>query len=275
MVAEDSSSFERDERVLQLFLSAYGGIDSEGLGFAGHLKNSLILYEPDPYFIPDQLLIIAISIEELKRCLNIRSRLPYVSETNNFPSQALDLSVFTLETHCNTVGAYENSPPIISVLSDLYQLVMAFGERYHHDLTTVFESDQHSTPWMVPFQEPITDSINEAYPQNDARIPALLHASQILTWRGISTQVLSLNLCHALHLKALLLNTDLDGFWDSLPGALIWCLVIGVRCSPPGPLRQWFMMQTTRVTCTMTINCSQAVLKSLRVLLAGMDGAGG
>lgn len=75
------------------------------------------------------------------------------------------------------------------------------------------------------------------------------------------------------HLKHLLHQTDIDGFWGPLPGALIWCLAIGVRLSQPGSIRKWFMMQIQRTSCAMAQDGCEKVIQCLRTVLVGLDGA--
>lgn len=105
----------------------------------------------------------------------------------------------------------------------------------------------------------------------DARMAVLEQAS--LVFRMTMTEH-GAELAYELsHLKHLLQHTDLNGFWGSLPGALIWCLVIGARLSQIGSQRKWFMMQTTRVTCAMGMNSSVAVLENLRIIVEGLDKA--
>jgi hypothetical protein len=74
-------------------------------------------------------------------------------------------------------------------------------------------------------------------------------------------------------LKRLLHQTDMDVFWGPLPGAMIWCLVIGARLAQPGSARKWFMMQIQRTCCAMAMDGCEMVLRCLRTVLVGLDGA--
>ncbi|KUL90759.1 hypothetical protein ZTR_00381 [Talaromyces verruculosus] len=70
-----------------------------------------------------------------------------------------------------------------------------------------------------------------------------------------------------------------------LPGALIWCLIIGARKSdetssrqPGDPLnpisstRKWFFMQLIRITCPAALDDPVDVSRNIDMILAGMDG---
>ncbi|KAJ5624046.1 hypothetical protein N7510_000355 [Penicillium lagena] len=107
----------------------------------------------------------------------------------------------------------------------------------------------------------------------DPRIRAVLNASLLFAWSSFaSDKADSVNLPHAIYeLQALLQQTDIDEFWGPLPGALIWCLAIGARLSKPGPMRKWFIMQTTRVTCALAMEQCDTVLWCLEEIQAGLD----
>lgn len=143
------------------------------------------------------------------------------------------MHVFTLGNQHDTTG------PLIHPLSDLYHAV-ALSKCRGQCTERVYPSSR---------------------PTDDARIPALEKANLILKM-AICTEKGADMFYDILHLKTLLRQTDLNGFWGSLPGALIWCLVIGARLSNTQPLHKWFMMQTTRITCAMAMSSSGAVLEN-------------
>lgn len=164
------------------------------------------------------------------------------------------------------------SSTMLCVLGDLYRSVMIFQrcDRF----AAGDESYYQSTTWLARNWQPMTALGDRNYPPYDARIPALLQAIRILNWcsAGLPDGLDGLSRI-LFDLKSLLEHTDLEAFWNFLPGALIWCLTIGVRLSPAGPLRKWFLMQTTRVACTMAMHHPDAVLKTLQTVLEGLDGA--
>lgn len=69
-----------------------------------------------------------------------------------------------------------------------------------------------------------------------------------------------------------------------LPGALIWCLIIGARksdeTSPRQPgdptsvssTRKWFFMQLMRISCPAALDDPLDVSRNIDMILAGMDG---
>jgi hypothetical protein len=102
---------------------------------------------------------------------------------------------------------------------------------------------------------------------------AVLNASLLFAWSSFaSDKADSVNIPDTIYeLQAHLQETDIDGFWGPLPGALTWCLAIGARLSKPGPVRKWFVMQVTRVTCALAMEQCEAVLWCLEEILAGLD----
>lgn len=70
--------------------------------------------------------------------------------------------------------------------------------------------------------------------------------------------------------QSILRLTEIYNFWDPIPGALIWCLVVGARISPPGSTRKWLLMQITRVW-PLALDQSDGVLGSLRVVSRALD----
>lgn len=71
-------------------------------------------------------------------------------------------------------------------------------------------------------------------------------------------------------LKAVLELTNLYNFWHPIPGALIWCLAIGVTLSPKGPLKSWFLVQFSRIATTYSLVEWDGLERSLRIILSGL-----
>lgn len=166
------------------------------------------------------------------------------------PYAEIDTIVFTL-------GLYEDdsSRPVKASLADLYQSIMDFATCNHGAVGHMpIECSEHGR--QSNQDDSRTQALNQARHLLDLSHSADAHLAQAVT-----------------HLKHLLHQTDIDRFWGSLPGALIWCLVIGARLSPPGSARKWFMMQIVRTGCAMAQNNCEMVLRSLRTVLAGLDGA--
>lgn len=184
---------------------------------------------------------------------------------------SLEMSIFSLGIDQNNYTIPESST-MLAVLGNLYHSVIMFK---HSACYAVVDGNYyHSTLWLARNWQPMTALGDRDYPPHDARIPALLQTLQILNWRSAGLfDNLDVLYSVLFDLKSLLKNTDLEGFWNFLPGALIWCLTIGVRLSPAGPLRTWFLMQTTRVSCTMAMHHPDAVLRTMQIVLEGLDGA--
>lgn len=91
---------------------------------------------------------------------------------------------------------------------------------------------------------------------------------------------------YIIKLQSLLQRSNvLHLYHGPLPGALIWCLIIGARKSDEvssrqsgDPLtfvsstRKWFLMQLLRITCPAALDDSLDVSRNIDMILAGMDG---
>jgi hypothetical protein len=108
---------------------------------------------------------------------------------------------------------------------------------------------------------------------DDPRIPVLDQARYLLNLSNSVSDIDPSLAQGVTHLKYLLHRTDMDVFWGPLPGAMIWCLVIGARLAQPGSARKWFMMQIQRTCCAMAVETCERVLRCLRTVLVGLDGA--
>ena len=73
------------------------------------------------------------------------------------------------------------------------------------------------------------------------------------------------------YFQHLLRETNISMCWDDLPGALIWCLIIGARCSAPNRLRKWLLVQVTQIVWPLAVDKPDDVLKSFRLVLKGLD----
>ena len=214
------------------------------LGFGGHLRNSLLLCVP-PYSLRSLVSIPCtnlLRIEQLQRVIGNEQYEDCLLPSRHLPLVNVDMHVFTLGNQ------HDNTGPWIHPLNDLYHAVAL--SKCGAQCTERVDSSSR--------------------PADDARIPALEQANLIFNMAICTGN--SADMFYAiLHLRTLLRQTDLNGFWGSLPGALIWCLVIGARLSNTRPLHKWFMMQTTRITCAMAMSSPGAVLENLHIVLEGLD----
>lgn len=181
------------------------------------------------------------------------------------------MAVFTLWTGEGLFRDHDNIQPAIPFIHDLYEVMMSGGQRQGtgHD-SQAFPQSTESTPDVELLFPPSRVLHDESCLYIDTRIPVLQHTTQLARWfiSGFGTSINEIQT-----LQIMLKSTDLGNFWGSLPGALIWCLAIGTRMSPPGPLRKWFMMQMTRSTCALAMGLFDEVLHSIRMVLDALDRA--
>ncbi len=148
-------------------------------------------------------------IEEFQKIVksSLNGRVRALLETSAIvPYALIDMAVFRLGLHEND-SIEPGSQPLI----DLYQSIMQFATCPQGGVTHVqLERSEH----------------DQQSDQDDPRIRVLHQARHLLDLSHSSDP----RLVQAVtHLKHLLHQTDLDTFWGPLPGALIWCLVIGAR----------------------------------------------
>ncbi|KAJ5162131.1 hypothetical protein N7492_007523 [Penicillium capsulatum] len=248
LVNDDQDAFRHDLQGLVMILATRAG--AVDLGFEGHLLNSLFL------------------IDQLQRAVHINSTI-FPSRIYAEPMAAEDMTVFTLCGGEGLLRENDNIQPVFSFLHDLYDTMISMGQaRSPPDPQPSLQC-----PNLMPDVEQSFPSMMTQYnscPHTDTRIPILQHATHLVRCfiSGFTPLINSVQ-----HLQCMLQQTDLGNFWGSLPGALVWCLAIGTRLSPPGPLRKWFMMQMSRSTCALAMGLFDAVLRSVRVVLDALDRA--
>ncbi|KAJ5820038.1 hypothetical protein N7474_005629 [Penicillium riverlandense] len=190
-------------------------------------------------------------------------------------SHPLDLRVFTFGRVSDDTAESRRSHDVLNILGDVYQMVRLSRQwqPYSNDTHGSRQSSTHLAD-IYDFLVTTRQSAETSSLQNtDPRMQAVLTAGLLFACSSFaSDKTDSTNIPYAIcELQSLLRQTDIDGFWGPLPGALIWCLAIGTRLSKPGPMRKWFIMQTTRVTCALAMEHCEAVLWCLEEILAGLD----
>ncbi|OOQ81812.1 hypothetical protein PEBR_43273 [Penicillium brasilianum] len=239
LVNFDLNAFENDRAGLECIIEARGGV--ERLGFEGRLGESLLLIE--------QFQRIATSpLDSWKTCSP--------EDFTVLPFAQIDTSVFTLGSHVD-----DSLWSFMQPLTDLYQSVMHFGTRASSE-TAALQLENHGysiTPSRphIPIEQ---SDHSQRSSQDDPRMSALHQARHLLDLSNSGFEADPYLAYAVAHLKHLLRQTDLDGFWGPLPGALIWCLVIGARLSQPGSSRKWAdeVQQTASVDDKMMIPFAQA-----------------
>lgn len=184
-----------------------------------------------------------------------------------FPYATIDMTAFTLGPHeCDC------SQSVSQALTDLYQSVLHFAT-YTSSAKPGYEYHQYPTALVRPHMLIQQSEHSQQSNDDDPRIPVLEQARYLLNLSN-SVSETDPSLAHGITLlKRLLHQTDMDVFWGLIPGAMIWCLVIGARLSQPGSARKWFMMQIQRTCCAMAVGGCEMVPRCLRTVLVGLDGA--
>ncbi|CEJ57222.1 hypothetical protein PMG11_05923 [Penicillium brasilianum] len=252
LVNFDLNAFENDRTGLECIINARGGV--ERLGFEGRLGESLLLIEQFQRIVKSPL-------DSWKTCSP--------EDFAVLPFAQIDTSVFTLGSHVD-----DSLWSFIQPLTDLYQSVMHFGIRAPSEKAALqLENHEYSITPSRPHIPIEHSDHSQRSSQDDPRMSALHQARHLLDLSNSGFEGDPYLIYAVAHLKHVLRQTDLDGFWGPLPGALIWCLVIGARLSQPGSSRKWFMMQIQRTSCAMAQDGCEKVILCLRTVLVGLDGA--
>lgn len=258
MVNDLRDIFVYDLKVMHQLMTMRGGLNN--MGFEGHVKSSLLV------------------IEQLQRVVEIP---PYASFSAQFspgtdldipPSASIDVALLTLGMEPASPSEWNGINRLIPVLSSFYEDVL-LSTREAHCRTGLGLDCRLAVQKTTPLFD--TPRLYDQIQHDDNRIPALLQAIMIMERTHHATSDTEIaGLADAIaYLKDLLQATDLDNCWTPLSGALIWCLSIGARRSFPGAVRKWFVMQTARVSCAIAMNRPDAVVRCLRVVVEGLDGA--
>lgn len=188
------------------------------------------------------------------------------------PSASIDVALLTLGMEPASPSEWNGINRLIPVLSSFYEDVL-LSTREAHCRTGLGLDCRLAVQKTTPLFD--TPRLYDQIQHDDNRIPALLQAIMIMERTHHATSDTEIaGLADAIaYLKDLLQATDLDNCWTPLSGALIWCLSIGARRSFPGAVRKWFVMQTARVSCAIAMNRPDAVVRCLRVVVEGLDGA--
>lgn len=166
------------------------------------------------------------------------------------------------------------------LLSYFYQLVVLPIEFSCHTTLTESRDTQQEirTRWhaiyerfLITDQDPSSPffSETEREARNDPRIKIIIQTALFFFTAGTKA---TCNAATMTYFRSLLQQTDISLSWSSLPGALIWCLVIGARVSQPdSTTRKWLLMQITRAVWPVAV-LGGDTLTSLRIVLRGLDG---
>lgn len=85
------------------------------------------------------------------------------------------------------------------------------------------------------------------------------------TTTSFAAQSLALGKEHVLSLQRTLKNSDMDPCWEEVPGALIWCLLVGAYASKFTGGGFWFRKEIKRVLLTVGLSKWQDMVRSLRI----------
>lgn len=174
-------------------------------------------------------------------------------------SEPTDFKIFTFQCGQRDLWQQKISLSTIRLLSDFFSLV-SLAIRYQHLYKDGLLQQRILSQWQLLRNSLVSlNSIPFRYESELDRI--LVHA--ILLFVSDDSDI------H--QLRSLLLESNVDAYYGPLPGALIWCLVVGARKSPPGSVRKWFLMQLTRITSPSALDNPVEVASNFYMILAGLD----
>ncbi|PLB50215.1 hypothetical protein P170DRAFT_139099 [Aspergillus steynii IBT 23096] len=255
LVSEDRNAFFHHKQALHELIYMRGGM--QALGFEGHLAKSMPL------------------IEQFQKIVKIATPACYYRQSSGiFPTlcQPLDLKIFTFPIQHQNTSPESTSPFLAMLLGHLSRLLLLVRECTSQSFPAKTQRclGQCATIYrdLIATRPLIANDI-------DVRAIAILHATLLFSWSGFAFNDVGLvywsDSLNALQTS--LRQPDIDQTWAHLPGALIWCLVIGARLAQLGSARKWFMMQLVRVASCIALDWFDEVLQSLQLIVNGLDAA--
>ncbi|OKL58235.1 hypothetical protein UA08_06389 [Talaromyces atroroseus] len=228
-------AYVRYKNKLLNMIDSRGGLDM--LGFDGNLKVTVLLI--------NQLEKVARGLSELVPSLEPLSEWKVNKYEVHFPQPA-DFRIFTFERGEKDFWEQKISISTIRLLSDFFQIV-GMCIRYQQLSGNRIEQQEMFTQWHFLRRSLVSlKSMPFRYGTGIDRI--LVHAIVLFVSNDNNLDD-STN-----ELRSLLWESNVDAYYGPLPGALIWCLAVGARKSPPGPVCKWFLMQLTRTTCPSALS---------------------
>lgn len=212
-------------------------------------------------------------IELLQRVVKIATPVDSYKLGEAFPifCQPLDLKIFTFERQQRKYP--EPITPFLGMLlGDLSRMLYLAMECASHFSSAIQRCYLEHCATIHRGLMAIRPSIAG---DMDARLKATLHTALLFSWSSLASNDadLTYRFDSLTVLQASLRQPDIDQCWADLPGALIWCLVIGARLAHLDSARKWFMVQLVRVTSCMALDYFDEVLQSLRLVIGGLDAA--
>lgn len=196
-------------------------------------------------------------------------------------SQPSDFRLFTFQRGQKGLWQSEVNLSTIRLLSDFYQLVV-LSLRYHQASAYQFvqardpNQQEILTRWQFLRYNLTSLKSIPFHRDSDSFDGVLLHAILLFASpndhahvQGQKNDVQE----SVYELRSLLSQSKLDIYQSPLPGALVWCLIVGARRSLAGSVhRKWFMMQLIRIAAPLALHDdSVEVINSLNLILAGLD----
>lgn len=165
-------------------------------------------------------------------------------------------SLFTLLDSDNGTAACDQRH--ISILQDIYEVLISVNDIDALNCSKEICLDSSNELWEVGLiTEQVSFSQTADYIYESCRLSRLIWvcSSQKLTRK--SSRMLQA-------LKDMLERTDMTGYWLPLPGALLWCLLVGVdRALGNNTLYTWFASQLQRAWIALSIYRWQGLQRSL------------
>ncbi|RFU29716.1 hypothetical protein B7463_g6593, partial [Scytalidium lignicola] len=277
-VQGNTETVEMHFQGLQRMVSLRGGIDR--LGYEGQIKQIIMAHDYVRCVLTSDLPLRYINFGD-----------PNAAKYNGGESVKLiaDLRCFTLQECFLGPEALDGiSPGVLNLLDYLYRLVGIYKSWNEISLTAavILDSDSASNKdvlvarWLSIRSSLLTftsaDSPVSHPAINDYVYESLRLAIIILSRKGISamdpTHTTTMDTNQSFeedvwNLRKALEKTRLFEFWEPLPGAVIWCLAIGVNVCEKGLLQSWFLVHLLRTVITYALLRSKELDESMWMIL--------
>jgi hypothetical protein len=165
-------------------------------------------------------------------------------------------SLFTLLDSDNGTAACDQLD--ISILQDIYEVLISVNDIDALSCSKEICRDSSNELWEVGLiTEQVSFSQTVDYVCESCRLACLI-------WTRSGQNLTSKSSCTLHALKDTLERTDMTGYWLPLPGALLWCLLVGVDGAfGDNMLYTWFASQLQRVWIALSIYRWEGLQRSL------------
>ncbi|KAH8807893.1 hypothetical protein F5884DRAFT_348749 [Xylogone sp. PMI_703] len=220
LLNHDNTALEVHVRGLRQIIGIRGGV--ERLGLHGTVKT---------VYLSDELLLATVLKSWIPTLPILTDFANHCSCSNTYPRpwNILTLTRLRAET---SIHSFDDK-----IVGTLHRLERIFSHPVKVDRPS------YLAEFLVDLDDSKTLS-HDNYTHNDEILFSLRLA--ILLYYGISDRFVAHRLVE--QLKTHLNESFIESFWSPFPGALLFCLVIGLRTSKNTRYRPWFMANLIRVT---------------------------